>query len=80
VSFLLQTVNLSSDIALHVLTQFCPKSGMCPFIKIDTLARTLDLYEIIIPYLGVLDLQPERLSTEIGPSPANVRLIILLFV
>jgi hypothetical protein len=74
-SFLLQTVRLSSDIALHVLTQFCPKSGMCRFRKIDTLARTLGLYEIIFPYLGVLNLQPERLSTEIGPSIVNVRLI-----
>lgn len=30
---------------------------MCHFRKIDALARTLGLYEIIIPYLGVLNLQ-----------------------
>jgi hypothetical protein len=48
---------------------------MCRFKKMDTLARTLGLYEIIIPYLGVFNLQPEGLSTEIGPSPVNVRLI-----
>jgi len=75
VSFLLQTVRLSSDIALRVLTQFCPKTGMCRFRKIDTLARTLGFYEIIIPYLGVLNLQPGPRNTVIGPSPANVRLI-----
>jgi len=30
---------------------------MCHFRKIVALARTLGLYEIIVPYLGVLDLQ-----------------------
>jgi len=49
VSFLLQTVNIFSDIALHVPAQFFPKSGMRLFRKIDTLARTLGLYEIVIP-------------------------------
>ena len=29
------------------------------------------------PYIGVLNLQPERQSTETGPSPANVRLITI---
>ena len=36
---------------------------MCHFRKIGALARTLSLYEIIIPYLDVLNLQELHLQT-----------------